>query len=145
MVLIQQEQSAAPTASPSSATPSYEGAPSRSVPGEAGTTVPSRRTVRIEDENIPEEAVLIIGIVFGSIVVIALGVPIIRFVTRVLEKRLDRSLLRATEVTQQMQQFQQSIDTMAIEIERIGEAQRFQTKLLADRAQLPSTGTRGDS
>ncbi len=37
-----------------------------------------------------------------------------------------------------IEQLQQSVDAIAIEIERIAEAQRFTTKLLAERDQAPS-------
>jgi hypothetical protein len=37
-----------------------------------------------------------------------------------------------------IEQLQQSVDAIAVEIERIAEAQRFTTKLLAERDQTPS-------
>lgn len=91
------------------------------------------------DSPIPPEVLPIVQTVFGSLIAIAIGVPLVRFVTRILEKRMDRSLVKGTEVARQMQQLQQSLDAMAIEIERIGEAQRFQAKLMAERerAALP--------
>lgn len=38
-------------------------------------------------------------------------------------------------VSDRMEQLQQSVDAVAIEVERIGEAQRFNTKLQAERAE----------
>ena len=38
-------------------------------------------------------------------------------------------------VDERMEQLQQSVDAVAIEVERIGEAQRFNTKLQAERAE----------
>lgn len=92
------------------------------------------------ESPIPPEVLPIIQTVFGSLIAIALGYPIIRFVTRMIEKRTDRSMVRGAEVTRQMHQLQQSLDAMAIEIERISEAQRFQAKLMAERerAGLPA-------
>jgi hypothetical protein len=87
-----------------------------------------------QDEQIPKEVVPIIGIVFGSLVVIILGYPIVRLFTRIAEKAADKSLLRASEVKDQLKALQDSIDTMAIEIERISESQRFQDRLLAGGA-----------
>lgn len=91
------------------------------------------------ESPIPPEVLPIVQTVFGSLIAIALGYPIIRFVTRMIERRADRSMVRGAEVARQMQQLQQSLDAMAIEIERISEAQRFQAKLMAerDRAALP--------
>jgi hypothetical protein len=36
-----------------------------------------------------------------------------------------------------MEQLQQSVDSIAIEVERITEAQRFTAKLMAERAEAP--------
>lgn len=87
------------------------------------------------EPDIPPEVITIVEVVFGSLIAIILGYPIIRLITRVIEKRMDRSLVKGAEVERGFRQLQQSVDAMAIEIERIGEAQRFQAKLLADRAE----------
>ena len=94
-----------------------------------------------QDEQIPKDVVPILGIVFGSLVVIILGYPIVRLFTRIAEKAADKSLLRASDVRDQLKTLQNSIDTMAIEIERISESQRFQDRLLAERepARLPES------
>lgn len=97
------------------------------------------------EPEIPPEVISIVEVVFGSLIAIVLGYPIIRFITRVIEKRMDRSLVKAAEVEKRYHSLQQSMDAMAIEIERIGEAQRFQAKLMADRADrvaLPADGER---
>ncbi len=101
-----------------------------------GTGVPRQ-------EQIPPEVIPIVGIVFGSLTVMLLGYPIIRFITRVIEKRLDRSALPASEVNAQLRTLQNSLDTMAIEIERISEAQRFQAKLMAERERVALPESRG--
>ena len=85
------------------------------------------------NEDIPREVVPIIGIVFGSLVLMVLGSPIVRLFTRMAEKAHDKSLLRASDVSQQLKVLQDSVDTMAIEIERISESQRFQDRLLSER------------
>lgn len=92
-----------------------------------------------QNEDIPKEVIPIMGIVFGSLVAIILGYPIVRLITRLVEKAADKTLLRATDVTQQLKTLQDSVDTMAIEIERISESQRFQDRLLSERepARLP--------
>jgi hypothetical protein len=93
------------------------------------------------DEEIPKEVIPILGIVFGSLVVIILGYPIVRLFTRMAEKAQDKSLMRASDVSQQLKVLQNSVDTMAIEIERISESQRFQDRLLSERepARLPES------
>lgn len=44
----------------------------------------------------------------------------------------------------QLEQLQQSVDAIAVEVERIAEAQRFSAKLLAERA-VPAARTRSES
>ena len=39
---------------------------------------------------------------------------------------------------QRLDQLQQSVDAIAVEVERIAEAQRFAAKLLAERAETPA-------
>jgi len=95
------------------------------------------------DEQIPKEVVPIIGIVFGSLVLIILGYPIVRLFTRMAEKAHDKSLLRASDVSQQLKTLQDSVDTMAIEIERISESQRFQDRLLSEREPVRLPESRG--
>lgn len=96
-----------------------------------------------QNNDIPPEVVPIIGIVFGSLFAIVLVTSISRFATRVFEKRMDRSVLRADLVQNQLQQLQTSLDTMSIEIERISEAQRYQAKVLAGRERVALPDGRG--
>lgn len=53
------------------------------------------------------------------------------------------------EVTARLERMEQAIDSIAIEVERISEGQRFTTKVLAERAgvlsQLPSAQTPEDA
>jgi hypothetical protein len=59
------------------------------------------------------------------------------FINRGRSDRL-RSAVSLDDIAHQLASLQQSVDATAIEVERLGEAQRFTTKLLADRA---SAGT----
>lgn len=101
--------------------------------GQAGEAVIIQPPPRSPDNEIPPEVIPIVGIVFGTLAAMVLLTPIIRFVTRVLEKRMDRGLVSGDKVANQLQQLQTSLDTLAIEVERISEAQRFQAKLMAER------------
>lgn len=110
--------------------------------GNAGNAV-ILQPPRSPDNEIPPEVIPIVGIVFGSFVAIAVVSAVSRFASRLIEKRLDRSVLRADVVQNQLQQLQTSLDTMSIEIERISEAQRFQAKLLAERDRVALPDGRG--
>ena len=89
---------------------------------------------------IPPEAIEISEAFFAMIAVIALGVPIIR----VIGKRFDRPAplppITPAETTQRLERIEQAIEAVAIEVERIAEAQRFSAKLMAEQAKksLPS-------
>lgn len=87
------------------------------------------------NNEIPAEVIPIVGIVMGTGMAIALGYPIIRTITRLIERRTDKGYVRGADVEVQLRALQESVDTMAIEIERISESQRFQAKLLAERKQ----------
>ncbi len=97
-------------------------------------------TVYRVDPDIPPEVVPIIGIVFGSIAMMVIVTPIVRGIIRFIERRQDQNLVHGPSVANQLQQLQQSVDALAIEVERISESQRFIAKLSAekDKATLPS-------
>ena len=80
----------------------------------------------------------IMQIAVTGIVVLALGIPIIRLIAR----RMDRQpvSLPLGAVEQRLERIEQAVETMAVEVERISEGQRFATRLLAERA-----GERGAS
>ncbi|MGH7720735.1 MAG: hypothetical protein ACREON_18050 [Gemmatimonadaceae bacterium] len=78
----------------------------------------------------PDELIPIV--LFITTGVTCIGYPIARAYAR----RLDREGTRPKippEVTDRLERMEQAIDSIAIEIERISEGQRFTTKLLADR------------
>jgi hypothetical protein len=68
--------------------------------------------------------------------IIAIGVPIARAYARRLEAKPPVQV--PSEVTARLERMEQAIDSIAVEVERISEGQRFTTKLLAERV-APST------
>lgn len=88
--------------------------------------------------GIPPQAVEIAQAFFTTIAVIALGVPIIRAVTRRWVDRAPTSIVQIpSDVTARLERIEQAVEAVAIEVERIAEAQRFSAKLLADQRALP--------
>jgi hypothetical protein len=74
---------------------------------------------------------------FVMIAVIFIGFPI----ARALARRIDRagvSPRTPVEVTSQLTQLNQAVESIAVEVERISEGQRFTTKLLSDQHKLPT-------
>lgn len=94
-------------------------------------------------DTIPPEAVTLGIAFFIMIAVIAIGAPIARAWARRFERKsmpqLDAGL--AT----QLQRIEQSVEAVAIEVERISEAQRYMARLQSERGEavpLPREGSR---
>ena len=73
----------------------------------------------------------------GCAPIIAIGMPIARAYARRLEAKPTASI--PNDVAARLERMEQAIDSIAIEVERISEGQRFTTKLLADR--VPPSGS----
>ena len=86
------------------------------------------------DDMIPNEVVPIVGMSLAMVVTIFIGWPIARAIARRMDSRALAGTVQAKELQPQIRQLQESIDAMAIELERLGEAQRYQSKLLAERS-----------
>jgi hypothetical protein len=73
--------------------------------------------------------------------IIILG-PFARMLARRIERRADTAPSPdVVAMRRQMEQLQQSIDSMSIEVERISESQRFQSKLLYEgKEKVPAGG-----
>jgi hypothetical protein len=83
-------------------------------------------------DMIPPQAVDISLMFFVTLFAIIVGFPIARAIARRIDRRTEQAVVPA-EVSTQLNQIAQSVDAMAIEIERISEGQRFTTKLLAEQ------------
>jgi hypothetical protein len=70
------------------------------------------------------------AIFFSTVIVLALGVPLVRSYIR----RKESESRQASPISDaRLERMEAAIDAMAVEIERISEGQRFVTKLLAER------------
>ena len=86
------------------------------------------------DRRIPGEVVDIVGMLtFGTAAVLILR-PLMRAFANRFERRGAPPNALPPEVTAHMERLEQSIEAVAIEVERISEGQRYTTKLLAERA-----------
>jgi hypothetical protein len=66
-------------------------------------------------------------------IILAIGVPLVRAHS----KRIDAESRQPRipgEVAQRLERMEQSLDAVALEVERISEGQRFTTKLLSESA-----------
>lgn len=107
-------------------------------PGESGTLVPPSGG----NSGIPKEVIPLVGMSLGMVVAMVVCYPIARAIGRVIERRGEAGIVKASDVAPQLQQLQASVDTLAVELERMSEAQRFTAKLMAERSpELPSGAT----
>jgi hypothetical protein len=82
--------------------------------------------------NFAVVAVIIIGMVAS------LSGITVWLVREVQKKAPARQVPNAFQFEQRFDQLQQSVDAIAVEVERIAEAQRFSAKLLAERSETPA-------
>lgn len=102
--------------------------------GLEGTTTGTQPPV--DPEAILRQVTPIIGMSLAMVVAIFIGWPLARAFARRIERRAEVGTMRAADLQPQIRQLQESIDTMAVELERISEAQRFQVKLMSERSHL---------
>jgi hypothetical protein len=72
-------------------------------------------------------------IMFSSFPVMLIGYPIARAFAKRIENQPPQPSM-PPEMTHRLERMEQAIDSIAIEVERIAEGQRFTTKLLSERA-----------
>jgi len=80
--------------------------------------------------RVPGELIPIV--LFVCIAATIIGAPIARAFARRVENE-PRNPVTPPDVTARLERMEQAIDSIAIEIERISEGQRFTTKLLSER------------
>jgi hypothetical protein len=100
---------------------------------------------RAFQDTIPREAVTISVAFFLMMAVIIIGLPLARAFARRVDRKGAGASQMPGELTSQLAHLNQSIDAIALEVERISEGQRFTTRLLSEqkesaRQSLP-TGT----
>jgi hypothetical protein len=83
---------------------------------------------------------------FVMIVLISIGIPVARAFARKMDAEARNPRL-PLEVTDRLARMEQALDSIAVEVERITEGQRFTTKLLSEGRgvpegrQIPAAGT----
>jgi len=90
--------------------------------------------------QIPFEAVIIVKSFFVTVTAIALGIPIVRALSRrFLAPRPVAPALPA-EVLERLERIEQAVDSIAIEVERVSEGQRYTTRLMTEQRQSLGSG-----
>lgn len=80
-----------------------------------------------------DEDIIIPIAFFATIVILAIGIPLVRALARKWERQPLRPELPA-DLRERLARIEQGMDSIAIEVERISEGQRFTTKLFAERS-----------
>lgn len=89
---------------------------------------------QVDPAQIIRETIPIVGMSLAMVVSIFVGWPLARAFARRMDRRTELGTVDARQLLPQIRQLQESLDTMAVELERIGEAQRYQAKLLTERS-----------
>jgi hypothetical protein len=87
---------------------------------------------------VPPDAVPIAAIVVGGFVAVVLSL------TRLWARRIElqgRASLPDPEVTARLERIERAVESIAIEMERVSEGQRFTTKLLSERTSSSERGS----
>ncbi|MGH7653565.1 MAG: hypothetical protein ACREN6_02775 [Gemmatimonadaceae bacterium] len=115
------------------------GTPAAAVPviagqnaGHTATTAPA--PPYNADNIIPPQAVDISVAFFVTIAFCVVGAPLARAFARRMDRRTELKGASGPDLTPHIRQLQDSVDAMAIELERISEGQRFTAKLMAERS-----------
>ena len=82
-----------------------------------------------------------------AIAIVVLGLPLVRVIARRLDRREPASGPALAKIEERLGRLEAGVDSIAVEVERISEGQRFTTKLLAERTaeaagSRPAAGTR---
>jgi hypothetical protein len=72
-------------------------------------------------------------VLFSTMPIIAIGFPLARAYAKKIERGNDTARV-PSDVSARLERMEQAIDSIAVEVERISEGQRFTTKLLAERS-----------
>lgn len=99
----------------------------------AGT--PAFAPVAPRRRQIPEGLTDLLTTIFTFVVVVSVATPFAKAMARRIERRDDAPRM-PNDVAQRLQAIEQAVESVAIEVERISEGQRFTSKLLADRARV---------
>ena len=87
--------------------------------------------------QIPEGAVVISVAFFVMCAVIAIGLPIVRAITRRMDRRNAAVPSADADTRDRLERIEQAVDAIAVEVERISEGQRFTTKIISELRGLP--------
>ena len=91
-------------------------------------------TFRVDGETIPDPAILAIGMAIGAGLCALIGFPLVGWLARWTGRRTWRMAVESASATPpRLDRLEQAVESIAIEVERAAEAQRFSARLLSER------------
>jgi hypothetical protein len=104
------------------------------IAGDNGRIATTAPPFRYDASNVVPPQVVDISVAFFlTVAVCVVGTPLARAFARRMDRKGELKSA-GPDLTPHIRQLQESVDAMAIELERISEGQRFTSKLLADRS-----------
>ena len=109
-----------------------QGLPGQAVPPPVGIPTLGGRGMPWERDIPPrvKDVSIAFFVMFAAVII---GLPIMRAIGKRIERGAPARAQIPAEMQAQIQHLMQSVDAIAIEVERISEGQRFAAKLLAER------------
>jgi len=100
------------------------------IPHEAVAGFPQ---MPFEERGPPENVIVLTAVVLFFLALMVVGWPL----ARAFGRRVDRRTLTPgmPDLDARLQRIEQAVETVAVEVERISESQRFSARLLAERAE----------
>ncbi len=89
-------------------------------------------------DDIPDEIVPLVGMIFGLIASVIILFPIARALGRRIDRRTAAAAPVPSDFGMRFDRIEQAIETMAVEVERVSEAQRYSARLLTERLPAPT-------
>jgi hypothetical protein len=84
---------------------------------------------RFGPADIPPRAQEVVMMFFVTMAIIVIGLPIARAISRWIDRRSNAPAIKTADIQPHLVRIEQAVEAMAIEVERISEAQRYLTKL----------------
>jgi len=78
------------------------------------------------------DGIMVPIVLFSTFPIIAIGLPLARAYAKKIESEGAGTRI-PSDVSARLERMEQAIDSIAVEVERISEGQRFTTKLLSER------------
>jgi hypothetical protein len=76
---------------------------------------------------------------FLTVIIVAVGIPLVRALSRKWERQATSPGV-PPEVERRLERIEQAVEAIAVEVERVGEGQRFTNHIVAELRGLPSGG-----